>query len=68
MEWLDLVTGNTASCDDITKLGLCDWFTNELNDWRRRKEITYETLGYHLVQKINIAILVNRDLYYVRHG
>ena len=42
------------SCDDVTKLGLCDWFTNELTDWRRRrrrKEITYETLGYHLVQK-----------------
>ena len=42
------------SCDDVTKLGLCDWFTNELTDWRRRrrKEITYETLGYHLVQKL----------------
>ena len=40
------------SCDDVTILGLCDWFTNELTDWRRRrKEITYETLGYHLVQK-----------------
>ena len=44
------------SCDDVTKLGICDWFTNELTDWRRRrrrrrKEITYETLGYHLVQK-----------------
>ena len=46
------------SCDDVTKLGLCDWFTNELTDWRRRrrrrrrrKEITYETLGLHLVQK-----------------
>ena len=46
------------SCDDVTKLGLCDWFTNELTDWRRRrrrrrrKEITYETLGLHLVQKL----------------
>ena len=43
------------SCDDVTKLGLCDWFTNELTDWRRRrrrrKEITYETLGLHLVQQ-----------------
>ena len=38
------------SCDDVTKLGLCDWFTNELTDWRRRrrrrKEISHETLGY----------------------
>ena len=41
------------SCDDVTKLGLCDWFTNELTDWRRRrrrrrrrrKEISHETLG-----------------------
>ena len=44
------------SCDDVTKLGLCDWFTNELTDWRRRrrrKEITYETLGLLLVQKLN---------------
>ena len=40
-------------CDDITKLGLCDWFTNELTDWRRRrrKEITYERIGIHLFQK-----------------
>ena len=47
------------SCDDVTKLGLCDWFTNELTDWRRRrrrrKEITYETLGLHLVQKFKIS-------------
>ena len=45
-------------CDDFTKLGLCDWFTNELTDWRRRrrrKEITYETLGYHLVQKRSLG-------------
>ena len=39
------------SCDDVTKMGLCDWFTNELTDWRRRrrrrrrKEITYERIG-----------------------
>ena len=37
------------SCDDVTKLGLCDWFTNELTDWRRRrrrrKEITYWRIG-----------------------
>ena len=50
------------SCDDVTKLGLCDWFTNELTDWRRRrrrrrKEITYETLGLHLVQKYLPAVL-----------
>ena len=51
------------SCDDVTKLGLCDWFTNELTDWRRRrrKEITYETLGLHLVQKyciVSFSIMV----------
>ena len=52
------------SCDDVTKLGLCDWFTNELSDWRRRrrrrrrrrKEITYETLGLHLVQKQYLSL------------
>ena len=44
------------SCDDVTKLGLCDWFTNELTDWRRRKEITYETLGLHLVQKQYLSL------------
>ena len=36
------------SCDDVTKLGLCDWFTKELTDWRRRrrrKEITYARIG-----------------------
>ena len=33
------------SCDDVMKLGLCDWFTNELTDWRRRKEITYRRIG-----------------------
>ena len=37
------------SCDDVTKLGLCYCFTNELTDWRRRrrrrKEITYGRIG-----------------------
>ena len=35
------------SCDDVTKMGLCDWFTNELTDWRRRrrKEKTYGRIG-----------------------
>ena len=53
------------SCDDVTKLGLCDWFTNELTDWRRRrrrrrrKEITYETLGLHLVQKFLVKLNFN---------
>ena len=54
------------SCDDVTKMGLCDWFNNELTDWRRRrrrrrKAITYETLGLHLVQKDKINYKANSN-------
>ena len=53
-----------ASCDDVTKMGLCDWFTNELTDWRRRrKEITYGRIGRTSgppIPKIIIIILLSQ--------
>ena len=46
------------SCDDVRKLALCDWFTNELTDWRRRrKEITYTAVH----RPLNPAITVKKQ-------